>query len=609
MRRLCATLLLLAWGFCALAVERSPTIVSINGAKYYVHTVRPGETVYSLARAYRVGERVILQNNPAAVDGLKAAEVIKIPYVAEVPQPLSDRKLRKTFDSHFVSEGETLYAISRQYEIPIGTLVADNPGLDPIHLRPGERILIRKKKIGSEDEAGTQAQWEQYRASLSSVADEGFSYHIVHPGETFYSLARRFNTTEAELSRLNGGLMAAGLKAGAMLKVPGVAQGANGEPADSTSMGVNPERFAGAQVEQIEFRALGSNRPLNVALMLPMAVDGQVNNNYLEFYMGFLLGLDSVKSRGYSVNLTLYNTERDSVRIREIVQSDRFAGVNLIVGPVYEEGIYPVIRFAEKNRVPVVSPLAHIARMNSDALFQMAPDPALKYAKVADLVAAGKRVTLIYAQSTDREFEQEMLALLGDREYARHTYKYEHPSALDDKTVSPSDLTPLLENDDDNVFVIMTDNEVDVDRILAALASADTSLTSRGRTAPRFVVLGNPRWNRYNNLDRSMFFKDRVVFVSTYHARRDAQAVADFDRGYIRAFGALPTLYSYRGYDAAIIFGPGMYGDIEYDMQDRRYTPLQTSYVFGQGDDGRANHVNRNWTRVNYNKDYTITIE
>ena len=95
-------------------------------------------------------------------------------------------------------------------------------------------------------------------------------------------------------------------------------------------------------------------------------------------------------------------------------------------------------------------------------------------------------------------------------------------------------------------------------------------------------MLGNTRWNRYGNLDRTVFFKDRVVFISTYHAKRDSQAILDFDRAYIRAFGALPSLYSYRGYDAALIFCPAMYNDIEYDLEGRSYTPLQTTYLFGR---------------------------
>lgn len=102
-----------------------------------------------------------------------------------VPELKSERKLRRTFDSHTVAQGETLYAISRKYEIPIQTVIEDNPSLDPTNLRLGERILIRKKEIGSEDEAGAKEQWEAYRNTLNSVAEEGYAYHMVKPGETF----------------------------------------------------------------------------------------------------------------------------------------------------------------------------------------------------------------------------------------------------------------------------------------------------------------------------------------------------------------------------------------------------------------------------------------
>ena len=51
MKRFCATALLLLWSLCALAVQKSGTIVYINGSKFYVHTVQPGETLYGLSKA------------------------------------------------------------------------------------------------------------------------------------------------------------------------------------------------------------------------------------------------------------------------------------------------------------------------------------------------------------------------------------------------------------------------------------------------------------------------------------------------------------------------------------------------------------------------------
>lgn len=96
--------------------------------------------------------------------------------------------------------------------------------------------------------------------------------------------------------------------------------------------------------------------------------------------------------------------------------------------------------------------------------------------------------------------------------------------------------------------------------------------------------------------------------ISTYHAKRDSKAVRDFDSRYIEAYGALPSLYAYRGYDTAMIFCAGMRGDIEYNMLDKRYTPLQTTYKFVRGNAGER-YINQEWVRVNYNNDYTITIE
>lgn len=607
MKRLCTLLLLTAWSLSALAADKSRTIVYINGAKYYIHTVQAGETLYGLSKLYGVGEKVILENNPSLSGGLRSDVNIRIPVIGAVgeSQP-SDRKLRKTFDFHFVAKGETLYAISRQYEIPVRTIIDDNPGIDPTRLRLGERILIRRKQIGSENEAGSLEQWEEYRQSLNSVADAGTAYHIVRPGETFYSLSRRFGISEAELGALNNGLKAADLKAGAMIKVPGDGQKT---PADSLAAATDNRALRPvAENRPVEFRALRPGQTLHISLLLPVTVrNGAANPNYLEFYQGFLLGLDSVKRLGRSVDVTLYDTERNPDRIREIVDLPAVRESDLIVGPVYEEELQPVLRLAEEREIPVVSPLAHIEHTTSDVLFQLSPDPAHKYDKVADLVGEDKHVTVIRTKTTDREFEQEMLALLGDRKYTSYDYQY-GSSASGAGGNSPRDLTPLLENRDDNVFIILSDDEVDVDRILAALASADSSLRSRGRTAPRYTVLGNVRWNRYNNIDRTTFFRNRVVFLSTYHAKRDSKAVTAFDSSYIQAFGTLPTLYSYRGYDSALIFAPAMYGDIEYDLEDRRYTPLQTGYRFEQRDMG-SSHVNSNWTRVNYNPDFTITIE
>ena len=607
MRKFCVTALMIVWGLCAIAAEKSQTIVCINGAKYYIHTVQTGETLYSLSKMYQVDEQTILVNNPSLAAGLKASTHIKIPVPQTKRENLSAKKLRKKFTIHVVSKGETLYGISRRYAIPINTIIEDNPELDPTHLKLDERVLIRKKQIGTEDEQGSMEQWNQYKDQLNSVAPDSIHYHVVAKGETFYSISHRYGISEQQLGALNGGLKPQDLKAGSMIRVVAETREEQAPTQDVDSVEVSLSERATQEVPQVVFMAHRHDEPIKVALLLPVAIGKEVNHNYLDFYQGFLMGLDRVKyQKGSSVDLRLYNTERSEEKIQEILSSEEFKGTQLIVGPVYESGLYPVIRYAEQHEIPVVSPLAQVDT-NSDVLFQMAPHKQFKYEKVLDLFEADKTVTLIYGRNTDAEFEQEIMTLIGNRPYKRFQYKYEHASSQG-KVSSSADLSPLLENKDDNTIVVMADNELDVDRILSALASANTNIVARGNTPPRFKVLGNARWNRYNNIDRAVWFKDNVTFVSSYHAKRDHDTIQLYDKNYLKNFGNLPTHYSYRGYDAAVIFVSAMFDDIEYDLENKRYTPLQTTYLFEQHE-GKQTHSNGNWMRVNYNKDFTITIE
>lgn len=586
--------------------DPSQSVVYINGAKYYVHTVKPGDTLYGIARNYGVGEDLILKNNPAAADGLRPDQTLKIPFTeqesAEAKPSKELRRIRRMFDMHEVRPGETLYSISRRYEISVDTIIADNPDIDPVHLRVGEQLYIRKKGIGRAGEEQNRAEWEHYRDNLNRVEGDRYVYHIVQPKETIYSLARANGMTEAELIELNG--LQEGLRAGTIIKLP-VRDDAEQDGFEVVPQPVLTDTTPTAIAKEVSFRALRPGQTLQVALLLPLSSDGTTHTNFVEFYQGFLLGLEEVKSRGISVEVTLFNTDRDSVRMERIVGSNEFRRAQLIVGPVYEETLPLVLEYAEREEIPVVSPLANLPQANSDVLFQMAPAPQRKYVKIGDLLASDSHVTLIRSGSSDAEFEREIVPLLAGKEYSTFDYSYRQGA----ENADANDLSPLLRQHAKNLFVVLADRELDVDRILASLASAYTNVVARGFTPPEFTVLGNARWNRFGNVDRTTFFKDRVVLLSTYHAKRDAEVIRAFDSRYIRAFGQLPSLYSYRGYDTAVIFCTGMYSDIEYDMEGRRYTPLQTTYSFSQDGGGRYTHVNQEWMRVNYNPDFTISLE
>ena len=591
-----------------LPVDKSPVIVFINGKKYYVHTVKSGDTLYSIAKAYEVGEDAIRDSNPGVADGLRIDQTVKIPVPeSAILKAKAEKKRKKDYITHKVKAGQTLYAIARDYNISVATLREDNPSVNPQALSVGETLWIRRAAIGSSTEQQAQAEIAEYTDNLNKATDDdGFDHHVVKPGETIYSLSRRYGITEAEFAQLND--VSQGLKAGAIIRIPKakeVEQEVVAE-ADNTPVQTTPGT-------EITFQKLDAMQDLNIALMLPMNINSKPNASYVEFYQGFLLGLDEVKkaSNG-NTKLTVYNTSHDQLKVQQIVGSTMFEGTNLIVGPVYEDELNPVLQYAHKNSVPVVSPLANISAVQSPALYQLSPAPEKKYEKIGNLLDGGRDIYLIYASSNDKEFEQEIIKELHGRPYAAYNYSFTDqkstfkPRNAEARAIESID--DILKGEKPCLFIVLANAETDVDRILGTISSSNVALTDRSEPSAQYVVMGTSRWGRFNNIDHTSYFNNNVVMISTYHAKRDSKAVRDFDSRYIEAYGALPSLYAYRGYDTAMIFCAGMRGDIEYNMLDKRYTPLQTTYKFVRGNAGER-YINQEWVRVNYNNDYTITIE
>lgn len=706
----------------AKSTSRSQNVVYINGSRYYVHSIEKGDTMYSLSKLYGVEEAEILASNPALGSGLRVGSNIKIPIQSEVPQEvLTERKERKTFEDHQVAAGETLYSISRRYELSVETLMNDNPELDPASLKLGQVLRIRKAEQGKTSEEETRESIEGYRRSLNSVAPAGLKYYVVESSDNFDTVAKAHEMSVEQLMRVNNMKGDAALKSGRMILVRDGASPSATAPFTEALQAQIEEKL-----ESVAFVALPHRDTLNIALLLPLSVNGRTMQPFVEFYQGVLLGVESLRDNGRNVVLNLYNTERNATRVNNIISQPSYKKCQLVIGPVYENLLDIVVRDAELRSVPVVSPLATITKSDSPVLFQMAPDPKHRYDKMDDLLGEDRRVTLIEGESNDQSFKREVMRILASRDigYYIHEYEYEHPSLIQEREreaekrikaareeaeergeeleeavidslsakVSKSDLTPLLmgedveaqllthdgvismfdddtdilqsdeelddeemiapqsepqnvepqsddendmESDDENnmesdddetenkrvdepihhTLFVLSNDEIEVDRILSALSSAYAAQLAINRGSGRNIremikydVVANPEWRRYKNIDRAIYFRNKVVVFSSYLASRDAENIRHFDSRYASAFGEFPSLYSYRGYDAIMIFGEGLYSDIQYDMEGRTYQPLQSKYRF-ERDEDRTAIVNINWMREGYNTNFTKTIE
>ena len=92
-------------------VKKSSDVVVIRGKSYYLHTVEVGQTLYSISKAYGVDVNELKALNDKKDNTLSLYEVLRIPYVEPFIQQDKD------FYYHKVQTGETIYSISRQFDI------------------------------------------------------------------------------------------------------------------------------------------------------------------------------------------------------------------------------------------------------------------------------------------------------------------------------------------------------------------------------------------------------------------------------------------------------------------------------------------------------------
>lgn len=110
---------------------------------FITHEVLPKQTLYSLSRQYGVSIDEIIANNPETASGLSVGMVLKIPAkqtdkikkastVTMAPEPVKTKvapvveKPQAQLRTHVVQRKETLYSISRKYDITVDELTREN---------------------------------------------------------------------------------------------------------------------------------------------------------------------------------------------------------------------------------------------------------------------------------------------------------------------------------------------------------------------------------------------------------------------------------------------------------------------------------------------------
>ncbi|MFM1876498.1 MAG: hypothetical protein RL266_2235 [Bacteroidota bacterium] len=282
-----------------LQVQKSDSVAKIEGELYSIHVVQAKQTLFSIAKAYEVKLSRIAFDNPGVLDGLKLGQSLKILKSAQgetieselVKDPL---ELDGEYVLYTVPKQQTLYAISKEYNTSISSILDANPELAD-GLKVGSTIRIPVPKM-----LGAQHTEKVEMVGLPDIVKRDNSG----------SVAQKEHKASAK------GVIALLL------------------PLYLTENDTLSARKLLEEPEEIYERSeIG-----------------------LAFYEGFLLAVDSLNKLGYDMQIKVFDTENRPWKVQQLVKQGKLNGVDLIIGPLYGKVFAEVEKFAHTNCIPLVSP-------------------------------------------------------------------------------------------------------------------------------------------------------------------------------------------------------------------------------------------------------------
>lgn len=591
-------------------VKISNEKVSIDGHAYYIHIVQKGQTLYSISKAYHVSTETLLKENRSAVYGLSEGDPLKIPVVSFEDELTRIEKDLDKYTYHTLQPGETVFALSRRYNIPEDRIKESNPDVNIFDLPVGTEIAIPRKKF-REDHIDFQTD------------QSGFRLHKVKRGESLSDIASHYEITVRELRSANRRLIFP--KVGDYLRIPVEDQTygieAVAAPSELDSLLLEDENitllFDGSTVDFTSIEDM--NGGIDVVLMLPLYLEdnrqrtyidsSEYNSqgrkiyrtvkrpeewiyprseNFVEYYEGVLLAVDKLRSFGLSVNLTVFDTYGNSEVVDSILDNDDLRKADLIIGPVYSFNVDQVARYARRYRIPVVSPLATRSRevlRGNPYLFKVQPSMDVIEEAMAKTISEFHDYNLVYIHS-DTAWSNNLSQGFKNNIYRKLRYVtplseinfrevlFSSRSAYND-TINIID--HALRKDIPNLIIIASTDEAVMSEVVV---NVHTLLRNYDIEV---IAYPNLRW--LDNLDPIYFYNLGAMLFTPNWVDYEQDDVKGFIKTYRAKFNMEPPIrsYAWQSYDLSLYFmsGVAMHGN-QFMYQPGRHRPdlLQVDYEF-----------------------------
>lgn len=578
---------------------------------------------------------------------------------AQVPVEVSNQKIvvdGKVYYMHQVAKGQTLYSISKAYNVSVEQLTRENAITDN-GIKEGQMLKV------PETTAQTPVRTETTGPVTAQPAsqDERYIYHRVVRGETLASIAGEYGLCVRDLKKANKGLLFP--HEGDYLMIPRKKISATWAAKKKESVADTvpvptevPDSIAVARETEIftvpaERSVLKDLRgSVKVAVMLPFFINENNFRSYidstdrdlqgkkiykevsmsgnwiyegslpfLEAYEGILIAADSLRSLGLKVELDVYDIGPDTMKISRLIWSGVLNDVDLIIGPVFSLNLNRMAAFAAERNIPIVSPVSLRDQNildNRPTLYRVFPsEKVAQDVMVKELEShQGSNVVFLYSDT-----------LMNDPQTSLFWHKVSRvmlPDSLSDTTlVTAQYFTGAIKRRDTYSGVEAFEGLLKPGRenivVMAftqtpAVSSAFSTLNTLSRKYD-IKVLGFPEIGGQETIDLKYYYDLELFIPTETYIDFTAPKSSSFTVAFRKKFRTEPMAgsFAWRGFDIAYYFIGGIAGHGDEFLRDPGiFSPdllcLAPDFRRERPDEG---YENRGLFILHYKKDMTIEVK
>lgn len=546
------------------------------------------------------------------------------------PVTISSDKIRmngKLYYQHRVLDKQTLYSISKAYNVSMGEITEANPTIVDGQLKSGSIIMI-PVKITEAKETEPQKKQEEPETIIQEkpVPDKydgiDYSIHIVKWYESLRSIAKKYGISEEILVEFNS-LESTLLKKRQKIRIPdkefiGELQRLTGgtatvqEPQDSKSEPAQTESVNNTDSELGELIAQNGRSTVKLALILPLDCthDGSGGNvNYMDFYSGALLAAKRLSEAGMRMEIEVIDSEEYESHLA-IAESGILDDCCYVIGPVHRKNLAEILPYCLEKDIKVVSPLdPKAASLLADYpnLFQAPASTAAQFENIAEWIRTQRRNSPVVVISETAGNRGEELEMATTALKAKNIdYKVFSYNILQGRGVDVS-ISKLLDKSGKSHIIIASENEAFVNDAIRNLNTIATMFKYDISTYASSKV------NHFETISADNFHNTDMHMAMGYYIDYDDKETMRFVGEYRALFNSEPSQFAFQGYDMVKYFATLSISDkIMIDDYPEKHM-LQSNIEFRRvsGNDigtlgGYENSATRN---IIFGSNYTIRIE